>query len=152
MSTCGHKRRERRERSDQVLEVLDDELVSIVQFVHGDGERELPLSQCEVLVDLRIRIGLSHNKLKREERKKEKKDNLKLLVEILHLTQIVEELGHPLLVVFNKAVQGNHKLFFCVVRLVGQVLQHFRNLEKKKEKKKKGKTLIIQQGDKGKTG
>jgi len=50
--------------------VLDDELVSIVQFVHGDGERELPLSQREVLVDLRIRISLSHNMLKREERKK----------------------------------------------------------------------------------
>lgn len=46
------------------------------------------------------------------------------VIKVAHLAETVEELVNPCLIVLDEWVQRDHVCFFCVRRLIREVLQH----------------------------
>lgn len=101
--------------------VLCDQGMCVVQFVKGDMNHQVFLRQSHVLVHLEdsqksfwmIHAGRTH---------------LKSVVEVSDLAEVVQELVDPRLVVLHERVQRHHVCLLRVRRLVGQILQHLRDL------------------------
>ena len=54
--------------------------------------------------------------------------NLKSVVEVSNLTQVVQKLVNPRFVIFNEGIEGHHVGLLRVRRFVGQVLKHLGDL------------------------
>lgn len=55
--------------------------------------------------------------------------NLKRIVEVSNLAQVVQELVNPRFIVFNEGVESDHVGFLCIRGFVRQILEHFGNLQ-----------------------
>ena len=103
--------------------MLIEQSMSVVQLIHGNADLQIALRQCHVLVHLRTRhinnllINQNHNA-----------SYLERLVEISDLTQIVQKLIYPRLVVLHERIEGDHVRLLRIGGLVGKILQHLGNL------------------------
>lgn len=86
--------------------MLNQQRVSVVQFIERDANLQVTLRQRHILV------------------------HLKSVVEVANLAKVVQELVDSRLVVLDERVERDHVSFLGIRRLVGQILQHFRNLKR----------------------
>lgn len=103
--------------------MLENQGVCVVQFVHRDVYHEILFGQRHILIHLPMCTSsdCASDKLRI--------DYLERFIEVANFTQIIEELVDASFVVLNEGVQRHHVGFLGVGGLVGQILQHFGDLE-----------------------
>ena len=98
----------------------------VVKFVQSDMNDEILLRECHVLIHL-PRASVRQSRFLYEWSRGNA--YLKCVIEVSHFAKIVEELVDTGLVVLDEWVQRDHVRFFRIRRLVGQILEHLRNLQ-----------------------
>lgn len=107
--------------------MLDKEGLSVVQLIEGDIDLEVFLRKSHVL----IHLGPKRKTLVRVRKGKrgtQDETYLEGIIKVSNITERIQELVHSSLVVVDEGVESHHVSFLCVRRLVGQILQHLRNL------------------------
>ena len=96
----------------------------VVQLIKGDMDEEVLLRERHILVHLRS----SRQSTNLEGGKVDITTNLKSIIEISNLAQIVQKLVDPCFVVFDEGIQCDHVGFLRIRRFVRQILEHFGDL------------------------
>jgi hypothetical protein len=97
----------------------------VVQLVESDMDEEVLLGECHILVHLRSSRQLGDLEGGKVE---VTATNLKSIVEVSDLAQIIQKLVDPSFVVFNEGIERDHVGFLRVRGFVRQILEHFGNL------------------------
>lgn len=111
----------------QGVQMLYQQRLGIIQFVHSDVDLQILLRQRHVLIHLAPFNQASAAKHKRWAKKSTYFEGI---IKISNITQIVEESIHASLVILDERIQSDHVSFLGVRWLVRKVLKHLGDLGK----------------------